>query len=178
MTILGETVANLGIVYINLGQYQQAIDSLQQTLSIARQIGDRQSEANSLNNLVGYALYRSGQANAAQQTLRDSIKAFETLRQRLNDIQQVSILDTQQSPYINLQRHRDERAIERHNAGNARVIPIILRPCDWKGFPFSKLQILPKDGKPVTQWSDRDSAFLNVVEGIRRAVDTLQTPKG
>jgi len=71
-----------------------------------------------------------------------------------------------------------QRAIERHDAGNARVIPIILRPCDWKGSPFSKLQILPKDGKPVTQWSDRDSAFLNVVEGIRRAVDTLQTPKG
>lgn len=66
-----------------------------------------------------------------------------------------------------------QRAIERHDAGTARVIPIILRPCDWQGSPFSKLQGLPKDAKPVTQWSDRDSAFVDVVQGIRRAVEAL-----
>ncbi|MBI4781752.1 MAG: TIR domain-containing protein [Oscillatoriophycideae cyanobacterium NC_groundwater_1537_Pr4_S-0.65um_50_18] len=65
------------------------------------------------------------------------------------------------------------RAIERHNAGTACVIPILLRPCDWKGLPFSKLKILPKDGKAVTQWSDRDTAFVDVVVEIRRAVDSL-----
>jgi hypothetical protein len=65
------------------------------------------------------------------------------------------------------------RAIERHNEGTARVIPIILRPCDWQGSPFSKLQVLPKEGKPVTLWVDRDSAFLDVVQGIRRAVESL-----
>jgi hypothetical protein len=66
-----------------------------------------------------------------------------------------------------------ERAIARHDEGHARVIPIILRPCDWKDSPFSKLQALPKDAKPVTQWGDRDSAFLDVVQGVRRAVDSL-----
>lgn len=66
-----------------------------------------------------------------------------------------------------------ERAIKRHDAGAARVIPVILRPCDWKDSPFSKLQALPKDAKAVTQWSNRDSAFLDVVQGIRRAVDSL-----
>jgi uncharacterized protein YjbI with pentapeptide repeats len=66
-----------------------------------------------------------------------------------------------------------ERAIARHDAGTARVIPVILRPCDWKDSPFSKLQALPKDAKAVTQWSNRDSAFLDVVQGIRRAVDSL-----
>jgi TIR domain len=66
-----------------------------------------------------------------------------------------------------------ERAIERHNEGMARVIPIILRPCDWQGSPFSKLQVLPKEGKPVTLWVDRDSAFLDVVQGIRRSVDSI-----
>ncbi len=66
-----------------------------------------------------------------------------------------------------------QRAIARHNQGTARVIPIILRPCDWKESPFSKLQVLPKDAKPVTQWSNRDAAFLNVVEGIRKAVNSL-----
>jgi TIR domain/CHAT domain len=66
-----------------------------------------------------------------------------------------------------------ERAIARHNEGTARVIPILLRPCDWKDSPFSKLQVLPKDALPVTKWGDRDSAFLDVVQGIRRAVESL-----
>ena len=66
-----------------------------------------------------------------------------------------------------------ERAIERHDAGSARVIPILLRPCDWKGSPFSKLKILPKDGKAVTDWRNQDTAFVDVVQGIRQAVDSL-----
>src|SRR5688572_1026460 len=41
------------------------------------------------------------------------------------------------------------RALERHDLGQARVIPIILRPVDWKGAPFAKLQALPTDAKPA-----------------------------
>ena len=43
-----------------------------------------------------------------------------------------------------------KRAMERHEAGTARVIPVILRPVDWHTAPFGKLQALPRDGKPVT----------------------------
>ncbi len=63
-----------------------------------------------------------------------------------------------------------QRAIERHNAGSARVIPIILKPCDWSGAPFGKLQALPKNAKPVTTWSNQDEALTNVAQGIRAAV--------
>ena len=66
-----------------------------------------------------------------------------------------------------------ERAMDRHRNGDARVIPIILTPTDWKGAPFDRLQVLPKDGKPVEAWASRDAAFLDVVKGIRRAVETL-----
>jgi hypothetical protein len=66
-----------------------------------------------------------------------------------------------------------QRALSRHAAGEARVIPVILRPVDWQGLPFGKLQALPKDGKPVTQWSDRDLAFLDITKGIRRAAQEL-----
>jgi len=66
-----------------------------------------------------------------------------------------------------------QRAMERHAAGTARVIPIVMKPCDWKDTAFSKLQVLPKDAKPVTSWSDSDEALLDVVKGIRRAVDSL-----
>ncbi len=68
-----------------------------------------------------------------------------------------------------------QEAIARHDANQARVIPIILRPTDWEGAPFSKLQALPTDAKPVTRWKDRDEAFLNVARGIRSAIEDLQT---
>jgi hypothetical protein len=63
-----------------------------------------------------------------------------------------------------------ERALARQAAGEALVIPIILRPCDWKDAPFSKLQALPKDAKPVTSWGNRDEAFVNVAQGLRAAI--------
>jgi molybdopterin converting factor small subunit len=66
-----------------------------------------------------------------------------------------------------------KRAIERHEKGDARVIPIILRPCRWQSAWFSKLQLLPKNGEPVTKWADRDDAFTNIVEGIERAIGEM-----
>ena len=64
-------------------------------------------------------------------------------------------------------------AIERHQANQARVLPIILRPCDWKSAPFAALQVLPTRGKAVTRWPTHDDAFEDVVQGIRRAIDDL-----
>jgi predicted ATPase len=62
------------------------------------------------------------------------------------------------------------RALERQAAGDAWVIPIILRACDWQSAPFGKLKSLPTDGKPVTAWKRRDEAYANIVEGIRALV--------
>src|SRR5437868_11830082 len=61
-----------------------------------------------------------------------------------------------------------QRALERHERGEARVIPIILRPVDWHGAPFKHLQCLPRDGIPVTEWDNQDAAFLDIVESLRR----------
>ncbi len=66
-----------------------------------------------------------------------------------------------------------EYAMARHRAGAALVIPILLRPLDWSHAPFAVLQVLPRDAKPVTSWSNRDEAWLDVVTGIRRAVAAL-----
>lgn len=66
------------------------------------------------------------------------------------------------------------RAMERHAAGEARVIPVILRACEWKGAPFGKLQGLPKDMKPVTSWANIDEAFADVARGIRKAVEEIK----
>ena len=66
-----------------------------------------------------------------------------------------------------------QRAIARHEAGAARVIPIILKPVDWSSAPFSKLQAFPKDAKPVTTWSNRDAAFVDIAKGIRGAAEAM-----
>src|SRR5579871_1749662 len=63
-----------------------------------------------------------------------------------------------------------KRAMDRQEHGNVHVIPIILRPTAWEKAPFGKLQALPKNALPVTSWHDRDEAFINIVEGIRKVV--------
>jgi hypothetical protein len=63
------------------------------------------------------------------------------------------------------------RAMERHHAGEARVIPVILRHCDWTRAPFGKLLGAPRDGKPVVSWPDRDEALADVARQVRRAVE-------
>lgn len=64
-----------------------------------------------------------------------------------------------------------KRALERHNAKEAIVIPVILRPCDWHPALFGKILGTPRDGKPVTLWPDRDEAFLQVAKEVRKAAE-------
>ncbi|HEY4035927.1 MAG TPA: toll/interleukin-1 receptor domain-containing protein [Ktedonobacteraceae bacterium] len=66
-----------------------------------------------------------------------------------------------------------KRALQRHQTNEARVIPILLRPVDWKGAPFAHLQALPTNTKPITTWNNQDEAFADVAAGIRRAVEDL-----
>jgi hypothetical protein len=66
-----------------------------------------------------------------------------------------------------------KRALERHQRGDARVIPVILRPCDWHDLPFGKLLATPKDGRPITKWPNIDEAFQDVVGAIKGALKPL-----
>jgi hypothetical protein len=66
-----------------------------------------------------------------------------------------------------------KRALERHDKGEATVIPVLLRPVDWEGAPFARLQGLPIDLRPVTTWTNKDEAFMNIAKGIRRAVEAM-----
>lgn len=68
------------------------------------------------------------------------------------------------------------RSIERHDRGEAIVIPIILRPVYWQGAPFAKLQALPTGAKPIISsiWHNLDEAFVDVVNGISAAIKYFQ----
>ena len=66
-------------------------------------------------------------------------------------------------------------AMRRHEEGTAYVIPIILRECQWTSLPYAKLQALPRNGQPITEFANRDSAFTEVANGIERLVDHMLT---
>lgn len=67
-----------------------------------------------------------------------------------------------------------KRALERHDRGEVRVIPVILRPADWTGEAFARLQALPHDALPVVEWSSRDAAFYSIARGIKSVIEELE----
>lgn len=67
-----------------------------------------------------------------------------------------------------------EKALELHAKGSLVVVPVVLRSCLWQHTPLAKLLALPKDGKAVTAWADKDEALTNVADGLRlKAIDVL-----
>lgn len=62
-----------------------------------------------------------------------------------------------------------QRALTRHEAGQVRIVPIIVRPCDWHIPPLKKFKALPEDGKPVVSqhWHSPDEAFADVARKLR-----------
>jgi hypothetical protein len=71
-----------------------------------------------------------------------------------------------------------KRALERHECGEACIIPILLRPVNWSDSTLGKLQALPTNAKPVTTWSNRDQANTSIVKGIKEIELNLRDRQG
>ncbi|ABA23420.1 hypothetical protein Ava_3815 [Trichormus variabilis ATCC 29413] len=67
-----------------------------------------------------------------------------------------------------------KQAMKQHKAKTSRVITILLRPVDdyWK-IAFPNVKVLPKGGKPITEWRPYDKAFADIATGIREVVEEL-----
>jgi hypothetical protein len=65
------------------------------------------------------------------------------------------------------------RAMDRHSKGEARVIPVILHPCDWQQTPFGKLRATPTDGKAVSKFPNQHDAFFSITQDIRRVAEEI-----
>lgn len=63
-------------------------------------------------------------------------------------------------------------AMRRHEEGAARVLPIILSECVWDKLPYAKLQALPPQGRPVTDYAHLDEALTEVARGIEGLLET------
>ena len=56
-----------------------------------------------------------------------------------------------------------------------RVIPVILESCDWQNHQLSNIQALPDRGKPINEWKPEGRAWQNVVDGLRKVVNKMQS---
>lgn len=67
-------------------------------------------------------------------------------------------------------------AVKRNDAGEMRIVPVVVEPCDWKGSPLKKFKALPKDGKPITEYVNHNVALLEVITGLRGLLEPSAKP--
>ncbi len=53
-----------------------------------------------------------------------------------------------------------------------RIVPIIVEPCDWLSSPLKDFSALPKDGQAISGFTNENVAYLNVVSGLRRMLES------
>ncbi|HEY1353637.1 MAG TPA: hypothetical protein VGF67_28850 [Ktedonobacteraceae bacterium] len=126
-----------------------------------------------LNGLISHlsVLRQSGLINIRA----DVSPAREEIEMHLNAAQIILLLVSAAC----LQHYSRElqRAIDRRNTGEALVIPILVRPTEGHGNFLGGLQMLPADGRPVSGWPDADQAWVDVIQGIRKACDAFASTR-
>jgi TIR domain len=70
-----------------------------------------------------------------------------------------------------------QSAFQRYEAREARIIPIIIRPCEWRQSPLGKFQPLPGKGLPVNDWKPQDKAYHEIEIGIRKIINDVRRKK-
>jgi CHAT domain-containing protein/uncharacterized protein HemY len=118
----------LGLSHRIFGEHEAAIAAYQQSLAVARESQDLNSEADILNNL-GETFLESGNVTAAEEVLYDAIEIFESLRTGLgeDDENKLTIFEDQSSAYRTLQqvliaRNKAGEALEVAEQGRARAL--------------------------------------------------------
>ncbi len=67
-----------------------------------------------------------------------------------------------------------QNALRRQQAGDAVVLPLLLRACAWEQTDLRSLQILPRDHQALTTRPNADHAWQEIVAEISRVLDSLQ----
>ena len=70
-------------------------------------------------------------------------------------------------------------AFEKHDAGTARVIPVILNYCCWEdyevgGRELSSLQAVPTGGRPIQGWRPVEKGYTDAASQIKKVVRGLR----
>jgi hypothetical protein len=87
----------------------------------------------------------------------------EEIQKKLDESEMILFLISRHflaSSYI---RKRElPRALARHNAGKARLIPLVLTVCSWDKTPLYALQTATGDRRPIRRWKDKEEAYYKV----------------
>ncbi len=107
---------------------------------------------------------------------QDWAKEINTILDRSHIIVFLISPDFMASSYCN--EVEVKRAMQRHEMGTARVIPVLIRPSDWRSAPFAKLQVIPTDTLPISEWKGKDAAFADVITHLRNVCGELAETLG
>ncbi len=123
---------NQGLIYAQMGNSDKALEFYGQYLRYAASRSNRREEGIARINAAAVR-FQSGNLDAAAKNLQAAIETWESLRSRLgnNDSFKVSIFETQNSPYSNLQsvlvaQNQPEAALEISERGRARAFAELL----------------------------------------------------
>lgn len=61
-----------------------------------------------------------------------------------------------------------KHALERYERKEVKIVPVIIRPCDFDSLPLNKHLAVPTGRKPITTWDNADEAYLDVVTNIKK----------
>ncbi|MEG4494571.1 CHAT domain-containing protein [Microcoleus sp. D3_18_C4] len=181
--VQGRALENLGIAYYAVKNYRQAIESHQQSLVIARELSDRHAQGRALTNL-GDALSKAKQPAEAIKALFSAIEIWESLRSNLgnNDLNLVSIFETQETSYSTLQevlanQNQHTKALEITERGRAQAFVRLLTnrfssQSAQATLKSSESQIKPLNIQEIQQIAKQQNSTLvsySIIKEVREA---------
>ena len=102
LTVKAAAMDGLGNASQLLGNFSEAIKLQSLALAINEEIGDLEGVGTSANNL-GNTLIKAEEFSEAERIIAKGIHAWESLRSSLQDLQKISLMDTQKTAYALLQ---------------------------------------------------------------------------
>ena len=72
-----------------------------------------------------------------------------------------------------------KHALKRQKSGTAVMVPIIIEPCDWQSMSVLKnIKALPHDALPVSEWSNPNKAWFDVVTELKKIIQNWKNNRG
>jgi hypothetical protein len=127
---------------------------------------------------LGYFLRSLEMQGLATVWSTNKIKAGEkwdaVIKKHLNTAQIILLLVSPNYLASNSLEKREIDKLIMEKVKEHKVIPVLLKPVSLKSTPLEDFASLPQGKKPVSQWSNRDMAFLDITESIRSLVNDLE----
>jgi tetratricopeptide (TPR) repeat protein len=101
----------------------------------------------------------------------DKSSTTQFMEARLNQADLIILLTS--ADFFASKQHEMQRALARKEAEGVHVIPVQLQPIAWDSSPLSQYNALPSNGKAISLWPNKDAAFADVVQGMRKILDEI-----